>query len=311
VNLINYIPMKRITISLTSSLCMLILSCSNGGQTEKISFYKVPLVCGADKSIGCGSRIKPLFINAEKEAEIKESWTNRQGTVIAIVWNGAENEKLIQTLFEKNDIEGKLVFDSVEVKKLSSDFREKDKWLLGMDVDQLSIHEAGTIASDATKFAKEKGIINEDEASKIKADIEEYFKKELVKVRTNAELGSEETNAGWMQAMYDIYVRHIGQERADKAKDVYSEYQEEMRAKQDACCESDKEDKCCKKKTAEVLQSEITCPKCGHKEMETMPTDVCVLKYTCKKCKADLYPQKGDCCVFCTYGTHKCPSKQG
>ncbi len=28
-------------------------------------------------------------------------------------------------------------------------------------------------------------------------------------------------------------------------------------------------------------QSEITCPKCGFKKTETMPTDVCLLKYTC------------------------------
>jgi DNA-directed RNA polymerase subunit RPC12/RpoP len=58
------------------------------------------------------------------------------------------------------------------------------------------------------------------------------------------------------------------------------------------------------------LYSEITCPKCGHKKMEKMPTDVCVITYTCEKCKADLHPKDGDCCVFCTYGTNKCPSKE-
>jgi len=69
------------------------------------------------------------------------------------------------------------------------------------------------------------------------------------------------------------------------------------------------------KKTADKeneisMQSEITCPKCGHKKMETMPTDVCVIKYTCEKCQAELQPKDGDCCVFCTYGGHKCPSMQ-
>lgn len=57
-------------------------------------------------------------------------------------------------------------------------------------------------------------------------------------------------------------------------------------------------------------QSEITCPKCGFKKMETMPTDVCLLKYTCQGCRTVLLPKEGDCCVFCTYGTKKCPSKQ-
>lgn len=74
-------------------------------------------------------------------------------------------------------------------------------------------------------------------------------------------------------------------------------------------------DSCCNKeavgKDSKVAMiSEIACPKCGHKEMETMPTDVCVLSYECKKCKTVLTPKGDDCCVFCTYGTVKCPSKQ-
>jgi rubredoxin len=59
-----------------------------------------------------------------------------------------------------------------------------------------------------------------------------------------------------------------------------------------------------------AIQSEITCPKCGFKKKEIMPTDVCLLKYTCTSCRAELFPKEGDCCVFCTYGTYKCPSKQ-
>lgn len=57
-------------------------------------------------------------------------------------------------------------------------------------------------------------------------------------------------------------------------------------------------------------ETEITCPKCGFKKTEIMPTEVCQIKYTCTKCKAELFPKKGDCCVFCTYGKHKCPSMQ-
>ncbi len=57
-------------------------------------------------------------------------------------------------------------------------------------------------------------------------------------------------------------------------------------------------------------QSEITCPKCRNKKMETLPTDVCLIKYKCANCDTVLFPKEGDCCVFCTYGTHKCPSKQ-
>lgn len=58
------------------------------------------------------------------------------------------------------------------------------------------------------------------------------------------------------------------------------------------------------------LVSEITCPKCKFQKQETMPDDYCILKYTCTNCKEVLYPDDKDCCIFCTYGTYKCPSKQ-
>lgn len=59
-----------------------------------------------------------------------------------------------------------------------------------------------------------------------------------------------------------------------------------------------------------VAQSEITCPECGHKKTETLPTEVCQLSYTCENCKTVLHPKDDDCCVFCSYGDHKCPSMQ-
>jgi hypothetical protein len=59
-----------------------------------------------------------------------------------------------------------------------------------------------------------------------------------------------------------------------------------------------------------VLQSMLTCPVCGFKKTETMPTDACQFFYECKNCRTVLKPQLGDCCVFCSYGTIKCPSIQ-
>ncbi len=59
-----------------------------------------------------------------------------------------------------------------------------------------------------------------------------------------------------------------------------------------------------------VLQSIITCPKCGFSKNETMPTDACQYFYECENCKSVLKPLAGDCCVFCSYGTVKCPPMQ-
>jgi hypothetical protein len=59
-----------------------------------------------------------------------------------------------------------------------------------------------------------------------------------------------------------------------------------------------------------VLISEITCPSCGFKKQEEMPVDSCQYFYQCDHCKAVLKPKDGDCCVFCSYGTYKCPPIQ-
>lgn len=54
----------------------------------------------------------------------------------------------------------------------------------------------------------------------------------------------------------------------------------------------------------------ITCPNCGHQERERMPTDACEYFYECQKCCEMLRPKKGDCCVYCSYGSVKCPPIQ-
>ena len=61
---------------------------------------------------------------------------------------------------------------------------------------------------------------------------------------------------------------------------------------------------------APVLDSILTCPQCGHARPERMPTDACQFFYECKHCNAVLRPLAGDCCVFCSYGTVKCPPVQ-
>ena len=62
--------------------------------------------------------------------------------------------------------------------------------------------------------------------------------------------------------------------------------------------------------TAPILESVITCPECGHARTEVMPTDACQWFYECVNCRKVLRPKKGDCCVFCSYGTVPCPPIQ-
>ena len=59
-----------------------------------------------------------------------------------------------------------------------------------------------------------------------------------------------------------------------------------------------------------ILESTITCPECAYEAFEVMPTDACQWYYQCKGCGLLLKPEKGDCCVFCSYATVPCPSMQ-
>ena len=59
-----------------------------------------------------------------------------------------------------------------------------------------------------------------------------------------------------------------------------------------------------------VLESVVTCPHCGFAAVEAMPTDACLYFYECTSCHTLLQPKAGDCCVFCSYGSVKCPPVQ-
>jgi hypothetical protein len=59
-----------------------------------------------------------------------------------------------------------------------------------------------------------------------------------------------------------------------------------------------------------VFESVLTCPSCGFAKVERMPKDACQFYYQCENCTAVLKPKVGDCCVFCSYGSEKCPPIQ-
>jgi hypothetical protein len=59
-----------------------------------------------------------------------------------------------------------------------------------------------------------------------------------------------------------------------------------------------------------VLTSVLTCPSCGFAKPESMPIDACQFYYECTSCGTLLRPKPGDCCVFCSFGSMKCPPVQ-
>ncbi|OQY14491.1 MAG: hypothetical protein B6I32_09195 [Desulfobacterium sp. 4572_20] len=59
-----------------------------------------------------------------------------------------------------------------------------------------------------------------------------------------------------------------------------------------------------------LIKSIITCSECGFSKEETMPENSCQFFYECENCKIVLKPNQGDCCVYCSYGSVKCPPVQ-
>ena len=55
------------------------------------------------------------------------------------------------------------------------------------------------------------------------------------------------------------------------------------------------------------MTSLVRCPHCGHAADVEMPANACVIVHACAGCGVLLRPKAGDCCVFCSYGSTRCP----
>jgi hypothetical protein len=184
------------------------------------------------------------LLELEKNSAVKEAWLNRPGTVIAVVWKDkSQTETIAKPVFEKNSVEFTEV-SSIEDATYRKTFRKANLWYRGASVDELSKEEATTIAENAVKFALENNLINQDEAKNIQKDIEAYFKKELVKIRTNKELNEDSENK-FMKAMYDIAEKYIGKERTEKAMKLYQENCEKQCKKDGSCTQPGTKKDCC------------------------------------------------------------------
>jgi hypothetical protein len=245
----------KLSISILLFGTLTAVKANTSPDQQVVSFYEVPLICGAAPEIGCGSRLKPLFIDFGQVQSIKEVWSNREGTVVAIVWNEPspskkEQQAIVQPIFKKNIVDAQLISNTTRLSALKSSLSSPNKWYRGMDVDLLSIEEAGIIAESLTSFALNEGVITNEESVLIKKDLEDYFKIELTQVRSFENLKSESTQERWRNDGYQIYVNHIGSERAQKVSELYHalENQElEIKMNPKSCCSKKARKDCCKK----------------------------------------------------------------
>lgn len=189
---------------------------------KPLSFFEVPLVCNAAPTIGCGSRSKPALLNLEDDDAIEEAWMNRTGTTFAVIWrekNGKNND-IALSILAKNNVNGDLVTNEVVIDSLSKSLLKKEGWYKGAAVDSLSLEEAKTISQRAIDVPLSVNIITQEEADLIYPELEDYFRIELVKLRTLDELLTDQE--AFQEFVIETFERHIGQKRTKKMIKMYS-----------------------------------------------------------------------------------------
>jgi hypothetical protein len=200
---------------------------------EIITFYDVPLVCDAAPAIGCGSRAKPLLMDLELRAAIKEAWLNRAGTMVAIVWSGpARTEEVAKPVFERFEIPYRERRGDRE-----THFRIDGGWYRCAEVDRLSLEEAQEIAETSVSAAARARLVSVEEAANIKSDIQAYFREELVRLRTKQEF-LQDTQGKFPQAVLNIYQKPVGMERTAEvqARGIQNPFIRADREETLSCC---------------------------------------------------------------------------
>ncbi|HSS44659.1 MAG TPA: heavy-metal-associated domain-containing protein [Thermoanaerobaculia bacterium] len=123
---------------------------------ERVSFFEVPLECGAAADLGCGSASKPVLKAIEKDPRVKEAKINHPGTVLAVVWNDPEQARsgatTVEAALKARDLEATILRGPARDKALKE--YGSGRWYGAAEVDRLSEREAQVIATRLVNRAK-------------------------------------------------------------------------------------------------------------------------------------------------------------
>jgi len=123
-------------------------------SSERLSFFEVPLECGAVESLGCGSAAKPILNELDRNSRIAEARINRPGTILAVVWKSPNDrpDSAVEALFEKHRLAAAALKGQAREKALKE--YQAEQWYGAADVDRLSEHEARVIAARLVNRAR-------------------------------------------------------------------------------------------------------------------------------------------------------------
>jgi hypothetical protein len=156
---------------------------------DRISVFKVPLVCPAARQIGCGSASKPILLVLERQPGVLEAWLNRAGTRIAVVWkpesDASTRGKIVAELKEDQAIE----LDGKPRAEAVNDFLSGKGWYRGADVDRLSEEEADVIAARLVRRVQAKTALAKDKAEGLQRALADAYRQRLTnKISRDEEL---------------------------------------------------------------------------------------------------------------------------
>src|SRR5712691_942283 len=146
---------------------------------DRISVFKVPLVCPAAPQIGCGSASKPILLDLERQPGVLEAWLNRAGTIISVVWKSesdAETRRNVTAELKEDhatELEGKSRDDAVKA------FLSGKSWYRGADVDRLSEEEADIIAARLVRSVQAKSSLAKEKAEELQRAFSGTLRKDL------------------------------------------------------------------------------------------------------------------------------------
>ena len=152
-------------------------------SSERVSFFEVPLECGAAEGLGCGSASKPILKTLERDARIAEAKINYPGTVLAVVWKdplqARTNISAVDAAFKKRDLEATPLRGSARDKALEA--FESQQWYGAKDVDRLSEREARVIAARIVNRANGRLDLPPERSAALKHDLSVAVARRLTK----------------------------------------------------------------------------------------------------------------------------------
>ncbi len=214
----------------------------------RVSFFNVPLVCNAAPLIGCGSRAKFIMLDLMKDSTVKEAWLNRRGTAMAVVWNGDPSENTRQTVLKSVFSKHDLAIEPSGVKEISAlveDFKSKERWYKGSDVDALSIQEAGVIADRLlTVVSNHANFKHYEDRLAFREEIKTTVQNHFLSIKSFAELDASNS---MQQEIFATAIKYLGKENLPDPQVLRQEYSA-LRDEDEACCsDSTQGAACCAK----------------------------------------------------------------